>query len=643
MRSLVRRRAVALSAVAAAVCLVAAACTSGPSTPGSGKAAVGKAMFAGPVNPAHYSASATAFRIANLPWTSGTSYNPYSPNPEPFLNLSLLNLAAYSNTLRPGANPYLPELASGWTVGPHQITFSLRQGAKWQDNTPFTTTDVVDSFLLAGADGNSVWADISSLTVPSSHQVVVNLHPWVVTENALAEIMTISMLPASQYGHLIYPGLTNDLLTYWHIYNFLSPTKASIAAASSSPAGKAMLSAGTALAKFSPSTLIGNGPYTIQSSSISGILYKKWMGWWGQSVIRAPWVQIIPASSSAAYGDLLGGNIDAEYFAQFPDPQVTNLNYSQKGRYFFIPSPVQQESLVFHLADYPYGMLQVRQALAYVITRTTLTQLDMGGSLIQNPPATAPDGINDAMAVPKYITESQLKSMNQYNYNPAKAAQLLQSVGFTKKNGVWHLPNGNVWNVTITEEAGYSQFIQDGLAIVTMLEHFGIKADEVTVNAGTYVSQQEAGDFAISEEFMDWGGTPNPLADFSATFAPGALPAWNYPIWYNGNGPFQGTVAIGIGPVSNVPGLGKVNVGAALNQEVNEAPKSEWAKYTYDWARWIDQNLPLLPLYNNAFHIIYGTTRYTDFPPKSANWLWTVLGGAAEIVVQMQAGYLQMG
>jgi peptide/nickel transport system substrate-binding protein len=303
---------------------------------------------------------------------------------------------------------------------------------------------------------------------------------------------------------------------------------------------------------------------------------------------------------------------------------------------------VQQESLVFHLGTYPYGMLQVRQALAYVIKRATLTQLDMGGTIVQNPPALAPDGINDAMAVPNYITPSQLKAMNPYSYNPAKATQLLQSVGFTKKNGTWYLPNGKVWTVTISEWAGYTQFDDDGLAIVTMLQHFGIKANEVTVNAATYTSQQLAGDFAISEQFMDWGGTPNPLADFAATFAQGALPAWNYPIWYDGKSAFQGTVAIGIGPVSDVPGLGKVNIGAELNREVNEAPPSQWAAYTYDWARWIDQNLPLLPLYNNAFHIIYGTTRYTDFPPDSVKWLWTNLGGAAQIVTQMQEGYLQM-
>ena len=57
---------------------------------------------------------------------------------------------------------------------------------------------------------------------------------------------------------------------------------------------------------------------------------------------------------------------------------------------------------------------------------------------------------------------------------------------------------------------------------------------------------------------------------------------------------------------------------------------------------WVNQNLPILPLYNNAFHEAYGTSRYTSFPPDTAKWLWTGLGGAAQPVVWQQAGYLQM-
>ena len=663
MRTRKPRAALVASAVVAALSLAAAACGGGGGGPaagggngGSGGGSAGttgsgsgaganapKATGGGSINPANLSETTTAFRIANPAWTSAVNLNPYNPNQLPFYYFSILDLAAYSNTPRPGKDPYLPEMASSWTTGAHSITFHLRQGAKWQDGTAFTSKDVVDSFLLAGGDGNSVWADISKLSAPNTETVVVDLHSWVVLKNAMDAIVRIYMVPAEQYGKLIPSGFTQDLLSYWKTYDFLKPTKASIQAASSSPAGKKVLAVGTALAKFDPPKPIGSGPYILQSSSVSGILFKKWMGWWDQSAIRAPWIQVVPATVTSMFGGLQGGTMDFEEFAQLTDPQVSTFQNSHAGQYIYIPSPVQQESLVFHLADYPYGIKQVRQALAYIIDRKKVAQLDMGGTLLQDPPTIAPDGVNDSMSLPNhYITQSQMAGMNHYNYSPAKATQLLESVGFKKKGGTWYTPKGQPWTVTITEEAGVAQFEEDGIAIVGMLKNFGIKAQTITANAATYQSQEYAGDYAISENYMDWGGTSNPIGDFAQTFDPITLPAYNYPPYYSGQGKFNGSVAIGIGPISKVPGLGTVNVGAELNRELNEAPPSEWAKYTYDWARWVDENLPILPLYNNAFHEAVSDSRYTDFPPASAKWLWTGLGGAAQPVEWMQAGYLQL-
>jgi len=631
--------------------LAAAACGGAGGTAGNGAAGQGGASGANSpkvssgasINPANYPETTSAFRMSAPAWTSAVNLNPYNPTQLPFYNLSILNLAEYSNTPRPGKDPYLPELASSWTLGKHSITFHLRQGAKWQDGTPFTTKDVIDSLLLAGGNGNSVWADITSVTAPTSKTVKVNLQSWVVERNAMDALVRVYMIPAEQYGKLIPAGFQRDLLAYWKTYNFLKPNPATIKAAASSPAGKKVLAVGTALARFDPPKPLGAGPYILQSASVSGILYKKWMGWWDQSAIRAPWMQVIPQTANQVYAGELGGTIDFDNWAQFTDPQVDKLVSSGAGIYAFIPSPVQQESLVFHLADYPYGIKQVRQALAYLIDRTKVAELDMGGKVLQNPPTIAPDGVNDSMSLPNhYITKSQMAAMNHYSYSPAKATQLLESVGFKKKGGTWYTPKGQPWKVTITEEAGVAQFEEDGIAITGMLKNFGIKAQTITANAATYQSQEYAGDYAISENYMDWGGTSNPIGDFAQTFAPTALPGYNYPAYYNGQGKFNGSVAIGIGPISKVPGLGTVNVGAELNRELNEAPPSEWAKYTYDWARWVDEDLPILPLYNNAFHPSVGTSRYTDFPAKSVKWLWTSLGGVAQPVTWMQAGYLQL-
>ena len=78
---------------------------------------------------------------------------------------------------------------------------------------------------------------------------------------------------------------------------------------------------------------------------------------------------------------------------------------------------------------------------------------------------------------------------------------------------------------------------------------------------------------------MDWQIGP-PMADFAATFGESqACPQrWNYPVTYDGKGNYNGPVAIGFNPISNVPGLGTVNIAQALNAEINKAQPSTWGQ-----------------------------------------------------------------
>ena len=595
------------------------------------------ALLDGCQNNSNSSESSTAFRIGTGAWPATLSNNPYSPDYVPYAALVRLGLGVVTDWPRPGSNPYYPELASSWTVGKSTLTFHLRTSAKWQNGTPFTSADVVTSLLAGGADYNSAWASLTSITAPDAHTVVVHLQSWAIPQTVLLHLLEIPIIPSSQYASLFPKDFEQNVESYWSIYNILHPTGQTIDNAGKSSAGAVIAKVSTSLIKFNPPNLLSDGPYTLTSANEGGILFKKWSGWWDATKISAPWVQVYPMNSAAEYGALLAGRIDNERDSQFPDPQVAKLKSSGNGHYFFLPSPVQQESLVFHFASYPFGLLPVRQAIAYLIDRTKLSQLDMGGTLIQNPPTIAPDGINDFLAK-NYLTSSQFGSMNHYGYDPGKATALLQGAGFTKRGGTWYTPDGHPFSFTIYEPAGYSQFDEDGVVIANDLKNFGIQADSSDVDRATYGSHQRAGDYPVSENFMDWG-QGSPMADFAATFGNYTLPAWNYPISYGGSGPCN--CAIGIGPTADVPGLGTVNIASELNYEINAAPPDTWAGYVWDWARWINLNLPILPLYNNAFHMIYSTARYENFPPKSQKSLWTVLTGADEAVLWMQQGYLK--
>ena len=584
-------------------------------------------------------AGSTAFREPFWAWGSNVSLNPYSPDWNPLANLALFGLAAYFDHNRPGANPYYPEIAKSWTVGAHQITFNLQPNAVWQDGSPLTSTDVVNSMLVAGGDFNPVWEDITGVSAPNAHTVVITLQPWAIPQTALLRMFEFFIVP-SAYSAMLPAHFQQDILTYWRLDDPLHLTAKTEAAASSSPAGKAMSAFSTNLVKYNPTTLDGNGAYKLVSANTSGILFEKSPTFWDANKITVPWVQIYPMNLSEAYGANVTGRIDFQQITQYTDSEVTELNHSQFGHYVFVPSPVQEESLLPHLADYPLGILQVRQALEYIIQRAKVTELDMGGSLLQNPPTPYPDGINDFEAN-QFMTPAQFKTLNPYNYDPAKAASLLESVGFKKKGGTWYTPKGTTFSLTIDEPSANTQFDTDGIVVANQLKTFGINAQSVIVNQATYADQQYAGDYELSEQFADWEiGTP--MSDFANTFAWPALPSYNYPVGYDGKGPFTGQVTIGFPVISNVPGLGTVNIAQALNQEINTAPPSSWGQLTYDWARWFNENLPFLPMYDNAFHESYSTSRYTDFPPVSAKWLWTNLSDVGQPVVWMQNGYLKL-
>ena len=104
--------------------------------------------------------------MGNVPWSSSISLNPYNPDFVTQGNLALFALAAFFDHARPGPNPYYPEMAKSWTLGPHSITFNLQPNATWQDGTPFTSKDVVTSLLVAGGVGSTRCGPTSLLSRP---------------------------------------------------------------------------------------------------------------------------------------------------------------------------------------------------------------------------------------------------------------------------------------------------------------------------------------------------------------------------------------------------------------------------------------------------------------------------------------------
>lgn len=580
------------------------------------------------------SSDASALRIGMVSSGQTLSYNPYAPAGyvfSPWAQLTLAQLSAVpSNKLR---NEYFyPELASSWSLGKSVITIHLRPSAKWQDGRPLTSADVVDSLLLAGEDFNPGWSSILAVRPTSPHTVVIDLRPNSVALNTWTDLVQVPIVPGWQYRRLVPSGAQRAIVQYWSLYKAADPSQASIAAANNSAGGKKLATLAAAIPKFSPSRLIGDGPFELERANSTEVLLQKWSGFWQSRNIHVPVVELMSMSDAGTtFGDLMGGRMDYEGYTIFSDPEIEELNKSQYGHYLRLVLPENASVLLFHLADYPYNLLKVRKALAYLVDRPKLAHLESGGTFEQNQPVTVPDGLTVPMNQ-RYLTKQQLNSLPHYSYSPEKATSLLESVGFRKRNGTWYTGKGKPFAITLYVEAGQERFDADALAITAMLRQAGIKASADEVQAAVFKEQQLAGGYPLSLASSETGSL-NPLDEIEET-----LITYNYSVAGEASSSTgSGEAAIGIGPDAQVPGLGKVNIASQLSRELATATPNQWSKYVWDWARFQDEQLPTVPMTSTNFHILWSTSRYTDWPPPSF-----IRTAAADMVLWMQYGYLRL-
>lgn len=603
-----------LLAGATAVALAVGGVSNAQAMPASGKAASLSSL----------PATQTEFRTTIPPWTS-YSYNPYGAagylsgfeNGFDFVQIPL----AYVRLL-PAKGKYggfYRELATGWTATSKTLTIDLRPSAKWNNGTPFTSKDVLVSMEVAGAELNGMWSSIARVSTPSSHKVVIDLAPGGVAENVLLDLTQIPIIPASQYHQFAPSGVQNNILTYWRLEDPLHPSAASQAAATKSSAAKALSKISTKLPKYNPSTLLGDGPYKMQSISTNAMLLKKWNGFWDAKAIRIPWIYVDGLDVAGQYGAVLSGRLDYVNDTSFTDLQANNLDHTPNRRYVTVHAPINEFALLFNQKDYPFNLEGVRQAFAYIIDRPKFNRLNWDGTFLQNPTAVYMDGIPDSLN-PLYLNATQRKSFNRYPYNPAKATSLLKGLGFTKRSGTWYTPKGKPFKVTIDVPSGnVNNFDADAIILANMLKAFGIQADSDVIEATTYGTDEANGDYALALNSLT-DGFVNPIEYYDYLFVTMAKDD-------------------GIPATAHVPGLGIVPIASTLNREVATAQPKQWARLVWDWARYVNRDVPGVGLDDNSFHEQYSSARWADWPTGSHQSLWTSWG--PHPIVFQEQGYLK--
>ncbi|HEU5418966.1 MAG TPA: ABC transporter substrate-binding protein [Streptosporangiaceae bacterium] len=613
------RRPARLAAAGLVVALLAAACSSGGGGGGGG------------------GSSSTGSYLKWDPCCSwGTTWSLNQYNPTALLigeGLVQLPLAVEND---PSLTSFTPQLASSWSVSGNTLTIHLRPGVKWQNGKPVTSTDVYDTILLNGlggtsSQGNGGWLYMSNVSAPNPQEVVLTTRPG--TNMALLEdeLFPQTVVPASTYGQFVTSSMKQDELAYW-AENNKNPT-----AAAKMPQYTAMKAAFKKLSAYNVPKMIGDGPFTLKAINTAEALMVKWPGFYDASRVHIPGIEYLNDQNQAIYPKLFSGA--ADFSNVYMSPAILKRWQSTQGSNTAIPRGFTF-SLVFNSHAYPLNMTAVRQAIAYVIPRANMVASAYGGSSVTDRGGVlneTPDGLPTYLN-PLYLTPKQISSLNTYPVNHAKAASLLQSAGFHQRGGTWIMPNGKPFTLTFLVNSATSDIVSSFDQASAALTAFGIHSSLDSTQGTTQANDVFKGDFQLS---MDLQGGPNPLYNNIDQLL-GSITN------FENLGDFSGDRGLGFGPVMNVPGLGRVNVPATIDQESETVgPGPQMNKLVWDWARLVNQQLPFLTYATKVYQFPYSSRNFTDWPPVNSQGtspLWNVLGQGnmtQELTVMLEDGYIR--
>lgn len=527
----------------------------------------------------------------------------------------------------PSPTSYAPQLADSWTAANGKLTVHIRSGVKWQDGTPVTSKDLYDTVVLDGLRGDQLWQDITAATVQDASTVAFTLREGQPIALAEHDILNNGVVyPSSIYGKFVTAQLAKDVPAYF------AKNQKDPAAAEKTPENARIQAAFKDLAALPVDKLLGDGPFQLDSITTSAARLTKSNDFYAADKIKVPGINFGNGSNQTIYPQMFSGQ--ADFTNVYLSPPLLKRWQSTDGAQLATPSAFGFV-MSFNNQQYPLNMTPVRQALAYVIPRQTMTEAAYGGGAGAGGAfKQVLTGISPTLEA-LYLTPQQISSLNPYPLDPGKATQLLKSAGFTQSNGQWTMPNGKPFTLALTVNSDTSDIVTSYTSAAKALTAFGIATQVNAVPGAQQDADQKNGTFQAGMVFV---GESNPLTMYRDMMGP----IVNFP--QQGN--YAGKRGNGIGPKANVPGQGTINIPATLDAQAgNVAPGQQMKDDTWSWAQFVNQQVPYIWYATKVYQFSYSTAHYGNWPPvdsSGAGPLWSIISNnqSGGLVLAIEQGYI---
>ncbi len=354
---------------------------------------------------------------------------------------------------------YYPFLATkyAWGNGGKSITFTIRQGVKWNDGQAFTPDDVVFTYTLLKANKaiNLAGLQISSVSA-SGNDVTVTF-------------------PSSQFMNL--ENVAGVAILPKHIWSSVGDPSTYVDAKA-----------------------IGTGPYVVGNFNSQGITLTANPSYWQPVPVKKVFFPVY-TSNTGATNALFAGKID--WTGNFIPGLKENFVNKDPAHHNFWEAAGATNALFPNLNKWPTNQLAVRQAISAAIDRTAIgTQGEAG----LEAPALNQSGIT----LPTFQAWSgPVASMtNKATADPATAQQILTKAGYKKDGAGFFALNGKEVKFSIVDPAAYTDYAQDDQIIAQQLKSVGINATFSGLTVDAWNAAVASGSFDMTMHWGNGGITP---------------------------------------------------------------------------------------------------------------------------------------
>ncbi len=383
------------------------------------------------------------------------------------------------------SSDYEGELAQSFGFdADNNYVLTLKDGVKWSDGTPVTSTDVVDTFNIYYLLNDAVWQSISK--VEAVDDLTVKFTVTAPSAEVERRILTQHTQAASVYGDF---GTRAQALV-------------DAGAATGDADFDALLKE---LTEFRPETEVASGPYVLDFSSVtdSNAMLVKNDGGLNADVVAFDSVQVWNGETETVTPLVANGDV---YYATHGFPPATEASFIDQGIDIIRGPGYTGPALYFNLSVAPFDKPEVRQAIAYAINREPNGFVSLGESGVA---VEYMSGISDALA-DAWLSGDVLDSLNTYDYDTDMATSLLEGIGYTKDaDGHWMDDTGSPLAFELKFPAEFADWSAAAENATEQLNDFGF---QITGSAIQFQQQlQDVYDGNFEMAIRGWGSaSPSP-------------------------------------------------------------------------------------------------------------------------------------